>query len=154
MDWFAPVTSATQWPAIQPGYGGLAGAEGTLASQLYPRKDAVAGTALVTRDAFLDAVLDRTATGGVWKIPEPGSSSGNSGILPIKSDWLTRAADSVKDRLDLSTGFPAVSDAYREALSRGTTSLLSSAVSGKALSDIYTRLARGTTASSLFSIWA
>jgi hypothetical protein len=182
MDWFTPVSSATRWPTIQLGYGGVAGADGTLASPLYQRKDAADETALVSRDAFLDAVPGRASTGSAWKIPEPGSSSEASGILPAKADWLTWAADSVKDRLDLSAGyrlaawkaesgtvstlldverekraptwFHTVSDAYREAPSGGTSALLSSSASGNALSDIYTRLMRGSGVSPLFSVWA
>lgn len=182
MAWFTPVSSETQRPTIRPGYGGVAGSDDTLPSKLYLQRVPAAETALVKREAFLDAVPGRTATGGVRNIPGPGASSEASGVLARRADWLTWTADSVKDRLDLSapstlaawkadrgnastlldvdagnrspTGYPTVSDAWREALSGRTPGLLSSAASGNARSEIYNRPLRWTTVSSPYSVRA
>lgn len=161
MEGFAPVSSATRQPTTRLGFGAVAGDDGTLASKFYTQQDAAAGTALVKRDA----VLDRPAAGGGWKIPEPGSSSDVPGVPGKRADWLTRAAESVKDRLDLSAAFPPA--AWKA--DTGTVSTLLDVDAGKrsptayptvaaryreALSDSYTRLMRGNTVSPLYSVWA
>jgi hypothetical protein len=180
MDWFAPVSSVSQWSMPRIGFGAVADSSGTLTPKLYQLPESDTSTALVRSDPFLDAVLGRTAT-GAGTIPPPGSAAEASGVLPSKADWLTWAADSVRDRLDLSAGFklaawkaetgsmaallgtseataptyfPTVSSAYRDALAAGTAGLLSSWASGNAVSEVYTRLMRGKAAPPLFSVFA
>lgn len=182
MDLFTPVSSIlSQWSMPQIGFGAVADSTGTLTSKLYSTPDTATRTAVVKSDPFLDAVLGRVTNGATGTIPAPGSSSEASGVLPSKTDWMTWAADSVKDRLDLSAGFklaawktesagiatllgntettaptyfPTVSSTFRDALTSGMSGLLSNAVSGSAIAEIYTGLLRSKTTSPLFSIWA
>jgi hypothetical protein len=183
MDLFASVSSVTsQWSMPQVGFGALADSQGTLSDRLYPLEQPSAQSALVKRDPFIDAVLAREAAGSASTIPSPGSSGEASGVLAAKSDWMSWAAESVKDRLDISAGFrlaslklqgegvatllenvsaqaaaptyfPTVASAYREALTEGTSGLLSNSVSGQTVSDIYQSLLKWRKSQPLFSVW-